>query len=134
MEYNIKKNDYVESSEVRHEVVQMLIDYYITHFNTCWNEFCPNNCWRKTYAIGRRNGHLEIVGRATQATEEISNSFLIRTCEMKKFFEVWLDAGYYISKGYYSVRGQTATLYKFTNKPYTDNGFKLVNEFTENID
>lgn len=134
MDYVIKQNDYVKPTEVRKEVVQRLLDCYLSSINTCWNHFCPNQCWRKQYAIGRRRGVDEIIGNTTQATWECTDVVRIQTCEMKEFFRVWLSAGYYISKGYYSVKNQTAILYKFTRSPYTDYGYKLVTEFTEDID
>jgi hypothetical protein len=134
MSITITPNDYVKPTIPREEVVQKLVDFYINNLNTCWNEFCPNNCWRKHHSIGLRRGKLELVGNTTQAEWEITDKIKIRTCEMKELFKVWLGAGYYISKGSYSVRNQTAILYKFTNKPYTDYGYKLVTNFTEDID
>lgn len=134
MSITITPNDYVKPTIPREEVVQKLVDFYINNLNTCWNEFCPNNCWRKHHSIGLRRGELELVGNTTQAEWEITDKIKIRTCEMKELFKVWLGAGYYISKGTYSVRNQTAILYKFTNKPYTDYGYRLVTDFTEDID
>lgn len=134
MPITITPNDYVKPTIPREEVVQKLVDFYINNLNTCWNEFCPNNCWRKHHSIGLRRGELELVGNTTQAEWEITDKIKIRTCEMKELFKVWLGAGYYISKGTYSVRNQTAILYKFTNKPYTDYGYRLVTDFTEDID
>ena len=134
MSITITPNDYVKPTIPREEVVQKLVDFYINNLNTCWNEFCPNNCWRKHHSIGLRRGELELVGNTTQAVWEITDKIKIRTCEMKELFRVWLGAGYYISKGTYSVRNQTAILYKFTNKPYTDYGYQLVTNFTEDID
>ena len=134
MSITITPNDYVKTTIPREEVVQKLVDFYINNLNTCWNEFCPNNCWRKHHSIGLRRGELELVGNTTQAEWEITDKIKIRTCEMKELFKVWLGAGYYISKGTYSVRNQTAILYKFTNKPYTDYGYQLVTNFTEDID
>lgn len=135
MEYSIKKNEYVKPTEVRKEVVQRLIDIYTANIHTCWSFFCPNQCWRRTYAIGKsREGKWEIIREGTQCKDKYTDITNIRTCEMKEFFKVWLSAGYYISKGYDSIRNQTAILYEFTEKPYTDYGFKLVTEFTEDID
>lgn len=135
MAYNIKKNEYVKPTEVREVVVQRLIDYFTRGLHTIWNEFCPNVCWRKHRAIGiNRYGDAELVGGTTQAPWEIKDQLTIHTCEMKEFFKVWLENGYHISKGTYSVRGNTAILYKFTEKPYTDYGYRPVTEFTENLD
>lgn len=137
--YTIKTNNYIKPIEVRKEVVQRLIDYYTNHLNTCWNEFVPNNCWRRTYGLHKEmtcNGWKDCLWARGHHNVgvEYKDEVWIRTCEMKEFFKVWLSAGYYISKGYYSVRNQTAILYKFTEKPYTDYGYELVTDFTEDID
>jgi hypothetical protein len=134
MKYTIKPNDYVAPTEIREEVVQRLINYYIGHLNSGWNEFCPNSCWRNHHSIGYRKGQLELVGGATILAHEITDILKIRTCEMKEFFKVWLSNGYYISKGRYRVNGKTAILYKFRNTPYTDEGYRLVTEFDEDLD
>jgi hypothetical protein len=140
MSYEIKTNDYVKPTEIRKEVVQRLLDYYVSSLDTCWNEFVPNNCWRRTYGLHKKltcsgawedclwaNGHHSV---GVMYADEV----FVRTCEMKEFFKVWLGAGYYISKGYYSVRNQTAIIYKFQRTPYVRDGYKLVTEFTEDID
>lgn len=132
--YTIQRNDYVAPTEIREEVVQRLIDYYIKHLNRGWNEFCPNRCWRNHHSIGYRKGELELVGGSTILQHEITDIIKIRTCEMKEFFKVWLSNGYYISKGCYRVNGKTAILYKFRNTPYTDEGYRLVTEFDEDLD
>lgn len=137
--YKITPNNYVKPTEIRKEVVQRLLDYYVSSLDTCWNEFVPNNCWRRTYGLHKEetysgewkdclwaNGH-HTIGK------EFIDKVKIRTCEMKEFFKVWLSAGYYISKGYYSVRNQTAIIYKFQRTPQTKYGYELVTEFTEDI-
>lgn len=141
MQYNIKKNNYTESVEyqeskvVRKEVVQMLCDFYTKQLSTCWNEFVANRCWRQSHSIGYdNNGKLSIIDNCTQCPWNFKDAKRIRTCEMKEFFKVWLDAGYYISKGTSCVKGQTAIIYRFTAKPFTDYGYKIVTEFAENID
>lgn len=134
MKYTIKRNDYVAPTEIREEVVQRLIDYYIGNLNTAWHEFCPNRCWRSHHSIGLRNGSPALVGSNPVGREEITDILRIRTCEMKEFFKVWLSNGYYISKGCYRVNGNTAILYRFRNTPYTDEGYRLVTEFDEDLD
>lgn len=141
MQYNIKKNNYTESAEhkeskvVRKEVVQMLCDFYTKQLHTCWNEFTANRCWRHSHSIGYdHNGKLSIIDNCTQFPWNFKDVKRIRTCEMKEFFKVWLDAGYYISKGTSYLRGETAIIYRFTAKPFTDYGYELVKEFTEDLD
>lgn len=139
--YTIKANDYVKPTEPRKEVVQRLINYYVDNLNNCYNTFCPNHCWRRTFGLQEKltnhGWEDEMWGNSNSISVErivTRNKVKITTCEMKEFFKIWLAAGYYISKGYYSVRNQTAILYKFTQKPYTNNGYTLVTEFTEDID
>lgn len=141
MQYNIKKNNYTESVEyqeskvVRKEVVQMLCDFYTKQLNSSWCEFTANRCWRQSHSIGHgKNGELSVIDRCTQCPWEFKDAKKIRTCEMKEFFKVWLDAGYHISKGTSYLRGETAIIYRFTAKPFTDYGYKIVTEFTENLD
>lgn len=144
MQYNIKikKNNYRETTkdnkenqEARTEVVQMLCDFYTKQLNSSWCEFTANRCWRQSHSIGHgKNGELSVIDRCTQCPWEFKDAKKIRTCEMKEFFKVWLDAGYYISKGTSYLRGETAIIYRFTAKPFTDYGYKIVTEFTENLD
>lgn len=134
----IPKNDYVKPSEPRQEVVQRMVDILIKEVNRGFvGEFCANNCWRRTFGIGRH--------KETKRDEFLTdcvmyvNSFyedIVRptTCEMKLLFKIWTKAGYYIGKGSYSVRHHTAILYRFSKKPYTDYGYRTVTEFTEDID
>ena len=50
----IPKNDYVKPSEPRQEVVQRMVDILIKEVNRGFvGEFCANNCWRRTFGIGR---------------------------------------------------------------------------------
>lgn len=138
--YTIKANDYVKPTEPRKEVVQRLINYYVDNLNHCDNMFCSNNCWRRTFGlqeIQTNHGWKDELWENCSISYEglvTRNKVKVNTCEMKEFFKIWLSAGYYISKGYYSVRNKTAILYKFTQKPYINNGYTLVTEFTEDID
>lgn len=139
--YNIKVNDYVKPTEPRKDVVQRLINYYTSVLGKCLflAEFCANNCWRRTYGLRE---HQFSTGWEDElwtncggcVGEKYRNEVRVTTCEMREFVRIWIKAGYCVSKGHYSVRGKTAVLYVFTRKPYTDNGFKVVDEFTEDID
>lgn len=137
--YNIKTNDYVKPIEPRKEVVQRLINYFITAKDTCRNEFCANECWRRTYGLQEheyRSHWEDELWSDTSYTvgEKYRNQVRVTTADMKEFVRVWIKAGYFVSRGLYSVNRQTAILYKFTGKPFTDYGFRVVNEFTEDID
>lgn len=128
MEYQIKLNTYVKPTEVRQWVVQALIDNY-SRF--CISHFCPNYCWRQTHSIGKyKYGRWNVIGDRIHNYTEVTR---IRTCEMKEFFRIWQQAGYYILKGSHTVRNSTAILYEFTKKP-TFYDYRLVTEFTEDID
>ena len=51
MSYNITPNTFKVETEVRKEVVQRLIDYFMRTKQSCWNEFVPNYCWRQNCRI-----------------------------------------------------------------------------------
>lgn len=129
MEITIKLNDYVKPTEVRQWVVQALVDIYLQFRN---DDFCPNNCWRQTHSIGKNEyGKWDLV--KNHMRREFTEVTKIRTCEMKEFFRIWQQAGYYIHKTTYTVRNSTAILYYFHKTPnYYD--CRLVSEFTEDID
>lgn len=137
--YSIKPNAYVKPTEPRKEVVQRLINYFMRAKDTIRNEFCANNCWRRTYGLQEHeygSYWKDELWSATSYTvgEKYRNQVRVTTADMKEFVRVWIKAGYFVSRGLYSVKGQTAILYKFTNKPFTDFGFKVVDEFIEDID
>lgn len=139
--YNIKMNDYVKPTEPRREVVQRLINYYTSVLDKAYflGEFCANNCWRRTYGLREQKfgsrweeGLWEETGGFVG--DVFRNEVRVTTCEMKEFVRIWIKAGYCVSRGYYSVHGKTAVLYQFTDKPYTNNGYKQVFEFIDDID
>lgn len=129
----IPKNDYVKPTEPRQEVVQRMVNILIRRVNNGGEpEFCANRCWRKTWAIGRYNG-IDNFMHHTHSSEGYTDIAKPTTCEMKALVKIWIEAGYYVSRGTYTARN-TAIIYRFTKKPYTDYGYRVVTEFTEDID
>lgn len=114
--YKIKLNDYRESDELRPEVVQMLIDYFIENLD-CENCFLiTNKCEKQTHSIGYdMKGKLKLLGDYSHLGE-YKDIKIIRTSEIKKFFEVWVKAKYFI---YYQPIFNNSELERrwfFTNK------------------
>ena len=69
--YNITPNNYIKPTEIRKEVVQMLIDFFMDRKG---ETFCPNQCWRKTHSIGiSRYGRVELIGHCTSCPNEYKN-------------------------------------------------------------
>lgn len=128
MEYKIKRNDYVKPTEIRKWVVQALLDCSLDA------EICPNQCWRRKIHIGKNSyGEWNIIGENSAFAHSCTEITRLRTCEIREFFKVWINSGYFIHKSTYTVRSQTAILYKFHKHPIFYD-WKLVTEFTEDID
>lgn len=131
----IPKNDYVKPSEPRQDVVQRMVNYIVKEVNRIGGvDFCANNCWRATCGIGyNKTFKCDEFFTHCDRYDNYTNVERPTTCEMKALVKVWCEAGYYVSRGTYTVRN-TAIIYKFSKKPYTDYGYRVVTEFTEDID
>ena len=134
-DYQITPNNYVEP-EVRPEVVQRMLDYFVNNADGGWkNEYRPKG-YSQHYGLckwrfsGDEKWKEELWGHRSGIGIEYKDEVCFRTCEVKELFKIWLGAGYFISKCY--DRG--CPIYKFTSKPYLRYDYKLVTEFTENID
>lgn len=53
------------------------------------------------------------------------------TEDMRELVRMWRDAGWSVSRGRDDKWGYV--LYKFTKEPYTDYGYKVVNDFIDTI-
>ena len=144
MSYDITPNTFkAESTEVRKEVVQRLIDYFMRTKCTGNNEFVPNECWIQNYglrkeSIGNKENWKEtlwdahpISGLGIYHKDEVR----VRTSEMVEFCKIWRENGYFISRGIQPAprRGCSAIIYKFTAAPFTQYGFKLVDGFIDTM-
>ena len=144
MSYNITPNTFKVETEVRKEVVQRLIDYFMRTKQSCWNEFVPNCCWRQNSTILKEKfgGEDEskwkdvlyspISGIGIDRKDKVK----IRTSEMVEFCKIWRENGYFISRGIeaHPRGGRSAIVYKFTIAPFTQYGFKVVSNFTDEIE
>ena len=132
---NIPQNDYVQSKEVRQEVVQMICDYIIKRMNQgIWGEDTfqlklTHNDWSyQLYA--QRDNNCEMVQFWCNKRSRL-DQIRIRTIEMDAVFRALQDAGYYIFGTAYT-NGERK--YTFTKKPYYDNRKATRITFSEFID
>lgn len=94
--YKIKVNENAESNDLRPKVVQMLIDYFIEHLDDGNCFLITNKCENQTHSIGYdMKGKVQLLGDYSHLGE-YKDIKIIRTCEVKKFFEVWTKSKYYI--------------------------------------
>lgn len=124
---NIPKNDYVQPTEVRQEVVQDICNHIIFWMNKGVIEKGyyeirikvhddQSNCMCLVY---RKSG--ETFGFTSEREKDVpekvgSNYKRIRTVEMEAVFEAMQDAGYYIF-GSHCITNNEHT-YVFTTKPF----------------
>lgn len=124
---NIPKNDYVQPTEVRQEVVQHICEGFLDP--CCWSTFHPHSesCYRRATRYVRMRD-----GKGYGFTDEPSSGDIsFNGAEMKAAFKVLIDAGYHIFKRYHygSWLGYTCR-----KRPFDYDGGKEVFEFTDFID
>ena len=115
---NIPKNDYVQPTEVREDVVQMICDHIIDGIKKgIWAEDTYTlhlHRENETYQLYALMSNGKMIGFDSQkriALEQIR----IRTSEMEAVFEVLQKAGYYIFGSMLCDNGRYD--YVFTKKP-----------------
>lgn len=112
---NIPQNDYVQPTDVREEVVQMICNSLLHHYldsDDCRDiEFA----WKKPQAQILVHGYKTpyLTGGA-ERNKVYDENIIVRTCEMKAAFDALQDAGYYIY-GFLSWTGNTS--YHISSKP-----------------
>lgn len=132
-EYQIKPNNYVEP-EVRKEVVQRLLNYYVNASGGDNHFRVSGHC--RTYGLvmeKQYNGTWEEVlyGSRGVPYNETKDKVVVTTQEMKTFAKEWVGAGYFISRGIEDKWHYV--YYKFTKTPYTMYGCKVINDFIDNL-
>lgn len=126
----IKKNEYVQPTEAREEVVQAICDAFLRR--CAWSTFHPTtvSLYRKAtlLVIGHANGewygfHYEPFGLGDKCER-------IRGVEMKQAFKELRKAGYHIFR-VYEYRCWPG--YRVSDKPYMEGGTEVF-EFEDFID
>lgn len=123
---NIPKNDYVQPTEVRHEVVQAICEAFLNR-----DEFRTFKDGFSSWVYRNSTGKMMFTpnGLTKDKLEEENREFYIpRGCEVNHAFKCLYDAGYFIFRHYSGV-----TCYNLSKKPYY-NGYTMVKEFTDFID
>lgn len=115
---NIPKNDYVQPTEVREDVVQMICDYIIDGIKKgIWVEDTYTlHLYRKneTYQLYANMSNGKMMGFDSQKRSALEQ-IRIRTSEMEAVFDVLQKAGYYIFGSMLLDNGRYD--YVFTKKP-----------------
>lgn len=136
---NIPKNEYVQPTEVREEVVQAICEAFIK--KGCDSTFHPHNgsnrgCRDATLYVAKptRKG-VQHVWRfqCSRYTDSTDISYRIRGVEMKRAFEELIKAGYYMFRvwSYGSWLG-----YVCHDRPFYYDGYRAekVESFNDRID
>ena len=132
---NIPKNDYVQPTEVRENVVQMICDHIIHYIEVgMWVEDTydiklNHKDWSYQLYLNLRNDG-SIAGFSCEKKSSI-DQIRIRTAEMQAVFKALQDADYYIFAWAYTTGEKK---YIFTKKPVYDNREAKRIEFSTFID
>lgn len=112
---NIPQNNYVQPTEVREEVVQMICDSLLSHYLDSKYYQDISFAWKKPQAQILVHGYKipRLMGGA-ERNKDYDENIIVRTCEMKAAFDALQDAGYYIY-GFASVYGNKS--YHISSKP-----------------
>jgi hypothetical protein len=130
--YVIKKNDYVEDNVVRPEVVQRLIDYFLRRggLSSAVNVNSSHSYFRGL----KRNisNNIDALWESYEcAPNWYDNRVRVKQSEMEEFARVWVENGYFISRGIDNKWGDVK--YVFSAKPFTDYGYKIVKGFNDKL-
>lgn len=128
---NIPKNDYVQPTEVRQEVVQAICEAFLNG-----KEFCTNKAGTGSTVYRNSNGKMTFIWdyatqqklRERKERENDITYYIPHGCEVNYAFWCLYKAGYFIFKHEYGTN-----CYNLSKKPYY-NGYKMVKEFTDFID
>lgn len=121
---NIPKNDYVQPTEVRQEIVQAIcITFLETHVNSIFHPFYDGPGRYPTLYVDTKNKR----GGFNKNKED---GVRVNGAEMKAAFKALREAGYHIFK-IYEYRSWMG--YECSKKPFMQDGTE-VTEFTDFID
>ena len=118
----IKRNDYVEPTQVRESVVQDICGAFLS--KCCWNVFHPVSDGyhrRRTVFVRKSLGSKAYGFDDSPGTYDIPD-IRIRTCEMKEAFRLLQEAGYYMFRIF---EYGTWLGYKCYEKPYMEDGVRV---------
>ena len=138
---NIPQNDYVQPTEVRHEIVQRICDFMLPNSNGIAPVFHPfhdgygrNPTLWCSKEISRVSGKEILCGPKSHSEAEKydkdRNPIRIHGVEVNAAFKALRDAGYHIFRVY---EYRTWMGYECSKKPFMERGTE-VTEFTDFID
>ena len=112
MEIKIKRNDYVQPTEVREEVVQSICDILLDYVEKSLSLTVYVNTAVLYLATSKFDG-AKVINHSTLNTA--TDYIRIHSCEMDAAFKAFQDAGYFI---YLERDKKTKTsTYRFSKKP-----------------
>lgn len=129
---DIPKNDYVQPTEVRPEVVQYICEAFLS--NNIWNIFHPESqgeYWSRTlYVIVDKRSRKAYGFGGSKPFTVYDKSIRFYGCEMKAAFKALREAGYHMYRvyGYNSWMG-----YVCNRKPFNQDGEEITT-FNDFID
>ena len=129
--YEIERNNYVEDKYVRPEVVQRLINYFVNHGGFSSMIDIDGHCRFKGLHRRKEYDRDEIMTDYEPAPSWYDLEVVVKQCEMEEFARVWIENGYFISRGVDSKWGTIQ--YIFGARPFTDYGFESVTSFTDKL-
>ena len=118
----IKRNDYVEPTQVRESVVQDICDAFLSKCR--WSVFHPVSDGyhrRRTVFVRKSLGSKAYGFDDSPGTYDIPD-IRIRTCEMKEAFRLLQEAGYYMFRIF---KYGTWLGYICYEKPYMEDGVRV---------
>ena len=124
----IERNDYVQPTEVREEIVQGICEAFLA--GNAWSVFHPRTTSlyrRRTFLILKHKGADKYYGFHYEPFGSDDELERFNGAEMKEAFKVLQEAGYYIF-WIGSIQG-----YRVSKKPVNEDGIR-VTEFKDFID
>lgn len=127
---NIPKNDFVQPTEVREDVVQLICDHILKWMRDDMYDLFVKIRWGKYELYLNRSDDGTTSGFSREYDEKC-NPIRIRTIEMETVFDVFQRAGYYIFK---TSNTDGNITYVFSKKPYFAGEHAILQHFTVFID